>query len=59
MGSFYSCVKLINLETCDIIEVDLYKLVEAGIPEGYKPVGKITTDEWIELYCEAKRGQRK
>lgn len=44
-------IKLINLETGDVIEADVYVLRENGIPEGYRVADDITTDEWIELYC--------
>lgn len=44
-------IKLINLETGEVQEIDVYALRERGIPEGYRVADDITTDEWIELYC--------
>lgn len=45
-------VKLINLDTGDVMECESYSLVERGIPEGYKIAKNITTDGWIKYYCE-------
>jgi len=33
------------------MEVKPYILMERGIPNGYTVADSITTDEWIELYC--------
>lgn len=44
-------VKLINLDTGDVMEVDSYVLIEKGIPDGYRVADIISTDEWIQLYC--------
>lgn len=43
-------IKLINLETGEIIEADVYKLMEMGLPGGFRPVNEISQEEWAELY---------
>lgn len=50
-------VKIINLETGDMIEADPYVLREQCIPYGYRFVDEITVEEWIEALQKAC-GQR-
>jgi hypothetical protein len=51
----YSGLVLINLDNGDIKEVNLYKLGETGIPEGYKPVEEISQIEWANMYSKLSK----
>lgn len=46
-------VKIINLETGQVIEADPYVLREQCIPHGYRFADEITVEEWIEALQRA------
>jgi hypothetical protein len=46
-------VKLINLSTGEVREVDSYKLAEMGMPDGFEMAENLTTDDWIYALQEA------
>lgn len=49
-------VKLVNLETADVIICDPYVLREQCLPEGYRLAEDVTVEEWIEALKRAKHG---
>ena len=54
MTSGLNVIKLVNLDTAEVIEADPYVLREQCIPEGYKIADDITVDEWIEALKKAR-----
>jgi|GEM_PF-3468395 len=46
-------VKIVNLETGQVIEADPYVLREQCIPHGYRFADEITVEEWIEALQRA------
>lgn len=49
-------VKIVNLETADVIICDPYVLREQCLPEGYRLADDVTVEEWIEALKRAKNG---
>lgn len=51
-------VRLINIETGEVINTDEGELQYRGIPVGFSIAALITTDEWIEAF-QKLREQKK
>lgn len=41
-------IKLINLSTGEVLNVDPYKLKELGVPVGFVIADDVTVDDWID-----------
>ena len=51
-----NAVKIVNLETADVIICDPYVLREQCLPEGYRLADDVTVEEWIEALKRARHG---